>query len=456
MVASARRFAKLDKRSQDEDLWENQAATNERGVDGWLQLLPTILRGVGAAALLWAIGSFLFHRWEAGSDIMRYGMLLGLTTSLTVIGFASGQWLRESKSARLFVSIALAAVPVCAAVLGAFMYQHWSLDGIETSYPGMVHWRIDSAAALMGWVGASAALLLPVVWLGFMVLARPMAGRLTGLFLFSCAALLMPVRDSVLVALLLGSVAPFLFWRLSALRREGFALATLEGGIATALLLLPLGIVFGRSVWLYAPDAWLILVAAAGMFAALRQLALQLEAGSAGQAVTEILSLPMAAIAGLATAAALDRLGFPAALLIPAAAMVSGGMAFELSIRAGSYRQAYRGIAVLTVGLCLLANLMLHGGLLAPLASLLAGGGMAAHGWRQRQSLPLLAGLGLCLAGVLSQAGYVLQHVDFLSWGALSVTGIVALLAAAMLERHGRRWYDQAKAFRRELDDWRI
>ncbi len=83
--------------------------------------LPTLLRILGAGALVVAMYSYLAKGWESGNDIFRYLLMLGHTGVLTAIGLASGHWLKESKGARLLLTLALVSVPANFAILGAFI-----------------------------------------------------------------------------------------------------------------------------------------------------------------------------------------------------------------------------------------------------------------------------------------------------------------------------------------------
>jgi len=60
-----------------------------------MKKLPTLLRILGAAALIIAMYSFLAKGWQSGNDVFRYLLMLGHTGILAAIGLASGHWLKE-------------------------------------------------------------------------------------------------------------------------------------------------------------------------------------------------------------------------------------------------------------------------------------------------------------------------------------------------------------------------
>ena len=60
----------------------------------------SLLRGLGGLVVVAAFSVFLFQRWEGGSDITHYYLLLGHTVMLTLAGFASGRFMRQTQAAR--------------------------------------------------------------------------------------------------------------------------------------------------------------------------------------------------------------------------------------------------------------------------------------------------------------------------------------------------------------------
>ena len=128
-------------------------------------------------------------------------MLLGHTGVLALLGLFSGHWLKESKGARLLLTLALVSVPVNFSVLGAFIFSQSPL--LDPSiYPQYVAWSVDSLQTALLTTGGAALLLIPVTLIGFAVLSRSMSKKLTLLFLISNATLLLPVRDPQLVGLM--------------------------------------------------------------------------------------------------------------------------------------------------------------------------------------------------------------------------------------------------------------
>lgn len=426
------------------------------GTGSWMPGLPPLLRGLGGIALLTAIGSFLFQRWDTANDLYRFVMLLAFTAGLTVIGFASGHWIREGKGARLLVSIALAAVPANFAVLAAFFYRHWAWDGALTSYPAVATWSLPDPGGLLGVLALALAVLLPVTWLGFMVLSRSSALRLSMVFLINAAALLLPVRESGWVALVLGVIGALTLWQLAAKGGRRLTAPTPEGAIATALLFVPHGILLGRSLWLYSPGALLGLVMMLTLFLGLRQFALALRPGSSVHAALNGLALVPAMLAGgflwVALAPFADTGG--AALVLPAAGLLNAALVFELSLRETDNAGAFRWLAAGSLVFALLGNLLLFGNGLSAALCLLGGVGLVVAGYLVRQSLVLGLGVATLVVGLLNQSWQLFAHFDLFSWGSLAVLGVAAILVASLIDRHGVRMRARFAGMRRELAAW--
>lgn len=413
--------------------------------------LSALLRAVGGGALLLSIGSFLFQRWDTGTDLYRFGMLLALTAGLITLGFASGRWLQEGKGARLFVSIALAAVPANFAVLGAFVYQHWAWDRAATSYPGVAQWQIPPSASIGLLMVSALAVLLPMTWLGFMVLARKAALRLSTVFLLANGVLLLPVRESGWIALLFAAIGVLCLWQVDLLSRRDASLATSEGRWARGMLFIPHVILLGRAAWLYSPDAVLGLVVIVGLFIMLRQLSLRLS--GLMREVLELVSVLPALAAGSAAWSMLMPHLDEAALNAFAAA-VSAGLLFELSIRAVVFASGYRRLAALTLAVPLVAGLVLFDGLAAAFLCLLGGLVLMLGGYWLRHGFVLATGALMLLLGLASQTEHLLQHFDLLGWGSLAGIGVAAILVGSIIDRFGSRLRGRWQTVRQELGDW--
>ncbi len=422
--------------------------------DDLTKKLPTLLRLLGAAALVIAMYSFLAKGWQSGNDVLRYLLMLGHTGLLAAIGLASGHWLKESKGARLLLTLALVSVPANFAILGALIFSQ-SGALAASGYPQYVAWTVDSLnTALLTSAGAM-LVLVPVTLLGFTVLARSMSKKLALLFLASNAALLMPLRDPEMIGLLVLALTACTLFFNRRTAHQHCAAKTSEGITALGLQLLPMAVLMGRSLWLYSVDLFLLSVLVGTLFVMLRQISLFLQPESKTRDVLNALSLIPAAITTLLLANALQEIQMlPQALLIPAGAVVSAMMMYDISLRSMRSSRFYRRLAVGGLLIAMIANMVLFGGLLPALACIIAGLTLLVYGYKAQQRNLFGGGNVLLLAGAGQQLYQVAHHFDLGGWASLAVLGIAAIVTASIMETRGGAVKLRLEGWKKKLQQW--
>lgn len=422
---------------------------------GWMQKLPALLRILGAGALIVAMYGFLVRGWQSGNDVSRYLLLLGHTGVLAAIGLASGHWLKEAKGARLLVTLALVSVPANCAILGAFIFSQTA--GVDLAhYPRYVAWSVDSLSTALLTTGGALWVLVPITLLGFTVLVRSLARPLSGLFLLGNAALLLPLRDPQAIAAVacLLAVAVLLFSRKAAARQT--AVKTQEGMTALGLLLLPIGVLLGRSLWLYAFDLFLATVLAATVFFTLRQVSLYLQSGSRLRNVLDAASLIPALWLMPLLSRAVSQIGMiPDAWVIPLGTVVAALLIQDIARRSVVYATQYQRLAMGLLLLGLIGNLLLCSETLAAVACVGIGIAAMIYGHRLRQLTLFGGGALLVVVGLLHQTLDLIRHFDLGSWLGLAVIGVVAIVAASVLESQSRTLRLRIAAWRAQLKEWR-
>lgn len=408
--------------------------------------LSQLLRVAGAGALLVAMYSFLSSGWAGGNDVARHFMMLGHAAVLAALGLVCGHWLGEGRGARLLLALALASVPVSFAILGAFI---WSLTAPEPAVAMSPHvtwvatgWGSVAAAAV-----ATAVILVPVVWMGFRVLVRPLSGPVAALFLMGNGLLLLPVRHAgavmlLLVVLLIAALPVVLR------ARDVLAARTREGITALALLMLPAAILIARTLWLHAMNHFLVTLACLMAFLFLRQLAAAVGETGRLRKLLETVQLLVAGGAGLTLGGALVHAGVvPHALLLPLAGALSAGLMLDVARNSRQGQRSIRLLAVLAWTSALAVNQLLHGGGLAAAISLFGGVALMVFGYRVRGMVEAAAGLLLMLAGAGAQIWLLLHHFSLGSWAGMAAAGIAAILAASVLEARGGRLRSRLQAW---------
>ncbi len=419
-----------------------------------MQKLPNLLRLLGAAAVIIAMYSFLAKGWQTGNDTFRYLMMLGHSGVLAAIGLASGHWLKEGKGARLLLSLALVSVPANFAILGAFIFSQ-STIAQSMNYPSYMAWSVGSMqTALMTSAGAL-LVLTPIIYLGFLVLARSMATKLTLLFLMSNAALLIPLREPYMIGLMVLALGVLTLILSRRVAKGKSSAKTQEGITALALQYLPLAVLLGRSLWLYSADLFLFAVLAATLFLALRQFSFQLSQQSKLNGVLNMLSTLSALAVGFCLSAALfDSHLLPDAIVFPLSSLASAAMLIEHATRSTGNTAFYHRLAITALGLGLLANLIMFNNLLAALSSIVIGMAISLYGYKHQQRSLFSGGVIMLLLGLAQQVYQALHMFDLGSWASLALLGITSIVIASTLESEGGKCKPRLIALKNKFSDW--
>ncbi len=403
-----------------------------------MKRLPGMLRGFGAAVLVAALSLFLFQGWNSANDTTRYLLLLACTAALALIGIITGHYLRESKGARLLLSLMLAAVPVNFAILGSFVHSAL-LPGDSTAYLEMLNWHMHDPASALGISGMATLLLAPLSYLAFMVMSRRSAATFTALYMGSNIMLLLPSRDTQLIGWLVLAMSVVVMYCNNRARRRDPGLMARDGLTARILQFLPLLIMLGRSVWLYSADVFMSAIISILLFLLLRHAALLMEKDSRARRFMEKASLlPAAAFAASMTQIITRALPMAESFSIPLFVSIAAGLLIELSLRA-SDGGLYRRIAALVVTAGMLFNQWLIGGVLMAMICLLSGIAVAVYGYLNRQSLVMGSGVFMALVGLGFQLLQIARHFDLGNWGSLAVIGVLAIVGGSFIERHGEK-----------------
>ncbi len=419
--------------------------------------LPAILRILGAGAVLIAMYSFLIRGWDSGDDMFRYFLMLGHTGALAAIGIASGYWLKESKGARLLLTLSLVSVPANFAILGAFIFSQTAAIDVST-YPHYVAWSVDSLNSALLSNGIALLVLIPVTFLGFTVLARSMSKKLSILFLLSNAALLLPLRDPQLVGIMVLVLAFVVIALSRKTSNHNAAAKTSEGIIALGLQLLPLAVLMGRSLWLYSADLFLLAVLSLSVFFILRQVSFYLGGKSRVKDVLEGFSVLSAILFGLLLIDILQAVtSFSYGILFPLGVVASMAMVYEISFRrhCDHYRAGlYRRIAVAGLVLGIAVNLLSNTNFVISLMTVIIGMGASLTGYKMQQKNLFSGGIILMLLGIAQQLYELVWHFDLGNWAGLAVLGVVSIVIASMMESQDGNIKLRFVAWKAKLAQW--
>lgn len=421
--------------------------------------LSTLLRGVGGLVVVIAFTMFLFQGWQEGDLTTRYLLLLGNTLVLSLAGFTIGHWIGEAKGARLFIALALAAVPVNFAFLGGLSYPFWAWDSVAPVVPAGDLWQPTVNIAGLGAAGAlwmtlgAAAVLASAVFIGFLVLARRSALPLTATYLAANALLLVPARDQLLISLMLAVAGIAVSLAIVALRRRDASLATGEGTFARFALILPLLVLGGRSVWLYAPGELFFATVSFVVYLGLRQAMAAMNPSSGWTRPLEWLAVGLQAfMAGLIFVAVIDGPRSQEAFALPIAGAVFAALLTDLSMLIPGHAKGYRSIAAHVLLGAIGFNLVAFGGL--GNAAMTLTGGIAAIAYAYAIRSRMLFGFG-ALALLVGLGHVAIEAVDEFTlggWSGLVLIGVATIAVGSLIERHGERLRTLAALWQRHFD----
>jgi len=398
--------------------------------------LSTILRIFGAATVIAAMSLFLMQSWDMGDDINRYFLLLGQTLLLSVGGFGLSFILKENKGARVFFGLGLLSVTVNMTTLGAILYSTLSFGGTATGIPEFAQWSASGIGSVIPAIGAS-IIMLPIVFFSFMIFARNSAKLLSVLFLVSNALLLIPLRDSILVSMvvIIGVFMPIVV--LAKNMQKDRLLRTFEGYFAMMTVFVPSVIIIVRNVWFYQVDEILRATLALTAYVALRFMTKALdknEEKSDMRYLWDFISLILAVFVALPIFQMLNGLSSLAfAYSLPAFMFLF----LNMDIAKRSNSSAYAIIGALTlmgVHIFLLINVP---SFLSAIFTIAAGAVLLKQGVALKEKSIFVFGVIMVVVGIIFQIYRIVAVVDVSAWMSLAIIGAFTIVLASVTERYG-------------------
>lgn len=414
----------------------------------WIKILPGVMRWVGASALLFSLYNFLLNGWSGSSDVVRYLMLLVHTGALAAIALISGNYLKEGKGPRLLMMMALISVPVNFTIIGAFLV-YTSGSFTIPLLPGAMTWRVDSLAVALTVLLSALVVLIPVVILSFRTLARGMSLRMSMLFLASCSALLIPMRDPLLIAIVIFVLTLVTVLITACTARQKTEVKTREGLFALLIQFLPVLILAVRNLWLYAPEMFVGSAVCFVLFIVVRQCSTYLDKPSSLHIPLDLLGAGFALLTGWSVMEALLGAGASPSFGYLSSSLLVAGMYYELSCRAVVMQGLYRGFSAAALIAGLLGNMLLLGGVLASIAPIFVGLILLCYSYFIQQKAMFISGVILLLAGGVNQLSFALRWFDFGYWASLTVLGVISILLGSILEARGpeiKSWLKESKS----------
>lgn len=395
------------------------------------------LRIAGAALVVAAASTFMLQNWQSGNDLMRYAMLVGQSLLLAAAAYFVGRTVREGRSARTFLALVLATIPVSFAVLGGLVYSRFHLGEVP-ALPHYASWIAPSKGAALLAVFGTLIVLGPLALVSFTALARKEAKALTLAFCGANLLVLVPMRQPEVVAVLAG-VALLGLLRLELTRFAVCApLDTLEGKLARVMPFVAPVIMLGRVFHLYhvgpAFIGGVLLIAAAVLWQLLSVAASEFRR-DAGAWMASSLGMIGWGLCWSELMARLPSVGVAILLLgLPAASML-----FLSAIRASQARSALLGLGTIFALLTALSASVVDRGTAAAFCCIVLGVSVAVWGASMRARLRIVAGALVALWGLGLQVWLAVHADNLLRWVSLTVVGILLIVGSAYIERNRGR-----------------
>ncbi len=400
--------------------------------------VSSIVRVVGVAAMVLAMGLFLLDGMGVVNDTQRFFTMLTLSGLLSAGGFSLAFILKEQRGARSFFGLALLSVPANFAVLGALFYSVFQFDAVSTAYPTVAHWKIANIASLGSAALVAAVVLIPITLIGVSIMGREGRAWLSGALLVSSSMLLLPIRDTSLIAPI---VATIIFALISLIKYRGEGITSLKtsaGRFVQALLFLPPAIMLFRSFWLYDVSSLSAFVIALTMYAVLRYTSMRV---SSDGVICNTLHVGGALVALLAASLSIEiftgLVGKSNQALI--FITIFGGLMFDLE-RQIKNTQFSRILGIgtsLVLSIIILVHQQIHDGITVFATGLCIPIVLTGVGVVRNHNHKMLIG-GLTLAAVLLlNAGGVIHLIADAGWLGFASLGACAILVASLLERFG-------------------
>jgi hypothetical protein len=400
--------------------------------------ISNLLRLCGGGFTIAAILIFLFQRWEDASDLYRFGMIFGETLILTFLGLATSHWLKDQKSARVFLGLSLISTSAVFTIVAAMLHSQVQWMPTMANLPVFAVWAIDSMETVMLLFVGSLVILGGQSLLALSVLARPVRRSLGLLMLLNTGLLLLPVRHMGITLLLVLPALVFGFHYIKQLRKSTLAMRTAEGTMAGLLVMLPLFIMIGRGAYLYADGPVAIGSLSMLAYLLLRQIAVSISDMGRVRKLLEVGSLIPAALTTFQLLDLLNRV-FPQLhhWLVFFAGIFMSGFLIDLALRSASDRERYLQ-AVFYIGLLVaILEEVIYPGVSSAMLGFVLSGCVMFMGYISNSKNLLGLSLLALIGSLLLLIGNVIITINAGTWVSLAILGMSTIVLAATVERYG-------------------
>lgn len=414
--------------------------------------LTRALRIAGAALVVASASTFMLQHWDGGDDMRRYAMLVLQSLLLAAAAYFVGLTMREGRSARTFLGLVLATMPVSFAVLGGLVYSQFHLEGVAV-LPKYATWVAPTPLSALLAVAGTLVVFVPLAVVAFVALARKEAKALSLTFFATNLLVIVPVRSPLIVMAIAGVTLVALL-RLELKRFSGRAqLDTLEGKLARVMPFVAPLIMLGRVFHLYHAGATFVggvlLIAASALF--------QLLGRTQNAGKRDVGAWTASMLAGIGWAlcwpALVLRVDGGTAVNILSFGLPVAGLVAVIAQRADRQRGPLLVTATFAALLCSVVACIAQLDSVAAIGCIVVGVTIAVWGASVRALVRTLGGSLVALFGLIVQVWLATHADNVLRWASLSVVGVLLIVGSAYVERNRARiarFWEEVQA-RRQL-----
>lgn len=439
--------ASIDKRSEE----RLTAATKEREK---ISRIGSVLRYVGVAVLVAAMGTFMFQRWGGMSQVSRYFSFLAFTAAVCVSGLVCGLKIGENKGARTLLGVVVTLIPLHCAQIGAILYSRIGGGVVASNYPSYFFFSVPSLTdAIIVAVGGLVTV-IAMASVAYSVLARTYAPQLLLVGCGVSAALLVPTRDPLLVAGII-AVAGAIAYGGERTFSSVVELRTREAIVARFVPFLALLMLVGRQCALYNPTSIFDGVVFALITVALFEMFPRLVDSKEFTCCSELLALFTGATSGMLVGHSITN-AFSLGGTVFAPLVVGLPLVFCYAVMARNARETKTTFRVASAATLLATGgvELLGGSVEDCIVSLVIGILGVAYACIREQKRTLVAGGVLAFVSLIRVCATAITSITVSPWIVLGAIGVGTILGASYLERNFVRLREVYSSARKQVAQW--
>ncbi len=409
--------------------------------------ITTYLRWIGAVLIVISACSFMVQGYHDYLPNYRYWSGIGITLLMFIAGLTSSRLVKENKGARIFFTLATAFLTVQITQVSAMLYAFIYGDHALQPELAWLQFRHVEPVLIAINVFVSAALWALVSYAGYSILARKHVKTLLIASFLGNLALMIPVRDSNIMAVI-GLTLFVVFRHFEHAFMHDPRMQKIEGIAARALMALPLLVIVGRSMLHSTSDFFELTLSGLLAFTLIYEIKRYVSNNWL------LFSLQTLGAYSLLQSwmKVIDLVNIQGDLALTVILPISV-ILFLLSTQINAYQKTYR-----TLSSCLVIYgsllLLIDGGNYAPFTVIHVGIGYTVAGIYFQEKLPFFSGNIIVLAGLVNFIGVAVDFYTRVPWLSSIALGLVVILLASYIEKREKQFMGKSREYLDVIKSW--